>query len=110
MVLRLQQLAAQQRPGLVRRGVERRVRDERPQHEAHDAVIPACVISSTSYASLRIRWSRYCSEVTADVNGATKAVDEHRAERLDDDEHQQRYAGVGHREAGDLADDGERDR
>ena len=66
VVLRADQLALEQRSGLVPRRVERRLR--------HDAVIPAWVISSTSYASLRIRWSRYCSEVTAAVNGAVNAA------------------------------------
>ena len=37
-------------------------------------MIPARVISSTSNASLRMRWSTYCSEVTAAVNGATNAA------------------------------------
>ncbi len=54
------------------------------------AVIPARAISSTSKASLRIRWSRYCSEVTAVVNGATKAADTTEVNALGEDEDQQR--------------------
>ena len=71
-------------------------------------MIPACVISSTSYASLRIRWSRYCSEATAAVNGATNAF-ETTAPSAWPRPARAGSAGVGQASTHDLADDRERD-
>ena len=50
VVLRAQQLALQPGPCLARRRVERRIggRGHGAEERDHDAVIPACVISSTS--------------------------------------------------------------
>ena len=73
VVLGTQQLAPQQGASLVARGAERRV-GQQPEGDDHDRVIPACDISSTSYASLRMRWSKYCTAATAVVKGATKAA------------------------------------
>ena len=76
VVLRAQQLASQLGPGVVRCRDERRIvsSEQQPAHAAHP-VSPAWRMSSTSYASLRIRWSRYCSEVTAEVKGVANAAE-----------------------------------
>src|SRR5262249_15680844 len=70
VVLRVEELLSQQATTLLAGGLQGWWRDE---HQA--GRIPPRVRRSTSYASLRMRWSTYGSAETAATNGSTMGAE-----------------------------------